>query len=114
MSKHSKIRDSQLERWIWASFHLNLCRNFDRDSVSSGVGLSLLIAALRCIGQLGVVATILQQVFKNKNPWLVALISCEYFSLSLHYVHTKDSAGALNSLSTFEIGAPHVFHHGFF
>lgn len=40
-----------------------------------GVGISLLIAALRCIGQLGVVATILQQVFENKNPWAVAFIS---------------------------------------
>lgn len=42
-----------------------------------GVGISLLVAALRCIGQLAVVATLLQQVFDNKNPWLVALISCE-------------------------------------
>jgi len=41
-----------------------------------GVGVSLLVAALRCIGQLAVVATLLQQVFDNKNPWLVALISC--------------------------------------
>ncbi|KAF8954400.1 ABC transporter-like protein [Flammula alnicola] len=39
-----------------------------------GVGVSLLIAALRCIGQLAVVATLLQQVFENKNPWMVALI----------------------------------------
>ena len=42
-----------------------------------GIGVSLLIAALRCIGQLAVVATMLQQVFENKNPWLVALISCK-------------------------------------
>ncbi|KAH9481138.1 UPF0014 membrane protein [Psilocybe cubensis] len=40
-----------------------------------GVGISLLVAALRCIGQLAVVATLLQQVFDNKNPWLVALIA---------------------------------------
>lgn len=42
-----------------------------------GVGVSLLVAALRCIGQLAAVATILQQVFDNKNPWTVALICCE-------------------------------------
>jgi len=78
-----------------------------------GVGLSLLIAALRCIGQLGVVATILQQVFENKDPWLVALISCEYFLLSLHYFHTKDTLVVLNFLGTFETGASRVFHHGF-
>ncbi|KAJ3516572.1 hypothetical protein NLJ89_g1038 [Agrocybe chaxingu] len=40
-----------------------------------GIGLSLLIAAFRCIGQLAVVATLLQQVFENKNPWLVILTS---------------------------------------
>ncbi|KAF8175818.1 ABC transporter-like protein [Pholiota molesta] len=40
-----------------------------------GAGVSLLVAALRCIGQLAAVATILQQVFDNKNPWTVALIS---------------------------------------
>ncbi|KAF8805429.1 hypothetical protein BYT27DRAFT_7169557 [Phlegmacium glaucopus] len=39
-----------------------------------GIGLSLLIAALRCIGQLALVATILQKVFETENPWLVALI----------------------------------------
>lgn len=43
-----------------------------------GVGVSLLVAALRCIGQLAVVATLLQQVFDNKNPWLVALIACKH------------------------------------
>jgi len=39
-----------------------------------GIGISLLVAALRCIGQLAVVATILHQVFERKNPWMVALI----------------------------------------
>ena len=73
-----------------------------------GVGLSLLIAALRCIGQLAAVATILQQVFENKNPWLVALIACGYFPLSLHYFHTKDRAVVLNFLGTFETGASHL------
>lgn len=42
-----------------------------------GVGISLLVAALRCIGQLALVATILHQVFERKNPWMVALICCE-------------------------------------
>ena len=42
-----------------------------------GVGVSLMVAALRCVGQLAVVATLLQKVFETSNPWLVALISCE-------------------------------------
>jgi len=42
-----------------------------------GIGCSLLIAALRCIGQLAVVATILQRVFETRSPWLVALICCQ-------------------------------------
>jgi len=64
-----------------------------------GVGVSLLIAALRCIGQLALVASILQQVFDNKNPWLVALI-----------------AFILNLLGTFETvinKSPRRFHHMF-
>ena len=46
-----------------------------------GVGLSLFIAALRCVGQLAVVATILQKVFETEEPWLVALICCASFIL---------------------------------
>ena len=42
-----------------------------------GIGMSLLIAALRCIGQLALVATVLHQVFEKKNPWMVAAICCE-------------------------------------
>lgn len=41
-----------------------------------GIGLSLLIAALRCMGQLALVAAVLHRVFETKNPWLVALICC--------------------------------------
>ncbi|KAG2018319.1 hypothetical protein CC2G_007755 [Coprinopsis cinerea AmutBmut pab1-1] len=40
-----------------------------------GLSASLLIASLRCIGQLAVVAKLLQTVFETENPWLVALIS---------------------------------------
>jgi len=69
-----------------------------------GIGLSLLIAALRCIGQLGVVATILQQVFENKNPWVVGFISCAYLPLPFDYVGTQDIAVVLNFLGTFETG----------
>ncbi|KDR68579.1 hypothetical protein GALMADRAFT_231226 [Galerina marginata CBS 339.88] len=64
-----------------------------------GVGVSLLIAALRCIGQLAVVASILQQVFENKNPWLVALIS---FILNL-----------LGTIETVVNKSPRRFHHMF-
>ena len=41
-----------------------------------GIGLSLLIAGLRCVGQLALVATVLHAVFETKNPWLVFLICC--------------------------------------
>jgi len=64
-----------------------------------GVGVSLLVAALRCIGQMAAVATILQQVFDNKNPWMVALISF-----------------VLNFLGTFETvvnKSPRRFQHMF-
>ena len=43
-----------------------------------GIGLSLLIAGLRCIGQLALVATVLHEVFETKNPWLVSLICCTF------------------------------------
>lgn len=36
-----------------------------------GLSASLFIAALRCMGQLAVVATLLQKVFETRNPWLV-------------------------------------------
>lgn len=42
-----------------------------------GLGTSLLIAAVRCTGQLAVVATVLHQVFEHRNPWTVALVACE-------------------------------------
>ncbi|TFK27953.1 hypothetical protein FA15DRAFT_634981 [Coprinopsis marcescibilis] len=40
-----------------------------------GLGMSLAIAALRCIGQLALVATLLQTVFETENIWLVSLIA---------------------------------------
>ena len=45
-----------------------------------GMGLSLLIAGLRCVGQLALVETILHEVFESKNPWLVFLICCMFTS----------------------------------
>lgn len=42
-----------------------------------GVGSSLVTAAVRCVLQLAVVATLLQTVFQAENPWAVAGISCE-------------------------------------
>jgi ABC-type iron transport system FetAB permease component len=41
-----------------------------------GIGVSLLIAALRCMGQLALVAAVLHKVFETKNPWHVAFICC--------------------------------------
>ena len=43
-----------------------------------GIGVSLLIAGLRCVGQLALVATVLHEVFETKNPWLVFLICCAF------------------------------------
>jgi uncharacterized protein (TIGR00245 family) len=40
-----------------------------------GLGTSLLIAAVRCTGQLAAVATVLHQVFEHRNPWTVALVA---------------------------------------
>ena len=42
------------------------------------LGASLVIAALRCVVQLTLVATILQQVFAAKNIWAVAGIACKF------------------------------------
>jgi len=39
-----------------------------------GIGVALLIAGLRCVGQLALVATVLHGVFETKNPWLVSFI----------------------------------------
>ena len=44
-----------------------------------GISISLLVAALRCIGQLAVVATVLQSVFEHKNPWSVGGIAREVY-----------------------------------
>lgn len=44
---------------------------------SLGVGTSLLIAAVRCVLQLSLVALILQKVFETNNPWAVAGIACK-------------------------------------
>ena len=50
-----------------------------------GIGLSLLIAGLRCVGQLALVATILHGVFETKNPWLVFLICCAFILSSFEW-----------------------------
>ena len=73
-----------------------------------GFGLSLLIAGLRCVGQLALVATVLHEVFESKNPWLVCLI-CRAFVLPLFsiqadlYSHFL-SLVIMNFLGTFEAG----------
>ncbi|KAJ3886368.1 UPF0014-domain-containing protein [Lentinula edodes] len=40
-----------------------------------GVGISLLVAATRCVVQLAIVGTLLQKVFETDNPWAVAGIA---------------------------------------
>ena len=76
-----------------------------------GVGLSLLIAGLRCVGQLALVATILHEVFETKNPWLVFLICCAFVLPSLAHsimiqvdTHLLSLLVMLNLLGTFETG----------
>jgi ABC-type iron transport system FetAB permease component len=48
------------------------------------VGSSLLVAALRCMAQLTVVAVILQNVLAVKNMWAVAWITRMFLSISVH------------------------------
>ena len=62
-----------------------------------GVGISLSVAALRCIGQLALVATVLQGVFEHKNPWSVAGIARESDSLLV----TQNNANGENSCVKF-------------
>ncbi len=45
-----------------------------------GIGVSLVTAAVRCMVQLALVATLLQSVFETDNPWAVAAIACELVS----------------------------------
>ena len=73
-----------------------------------GIGMSLLIAGLRCVGQLALVATVLHEVFETKNPWLVSLICCAFvlpsFSIQLEVDSHLISLVMLNLLGTFETG----------
>ena len=83
-----------------------------------GIGLSLLIAGLRCVGQLALVATVLHEVFETKNPWLVFLICCSFvpafirhpsglsFLLSFFFFFFFFPLVILNLLGTFETGTP--------
>jgi hypothetical protein len=48
------------------------------------VGSSLLVAALRCMAQLTVVAVILQHVLAARNMWAVAWIARMFLSILLH------------------------------
>lgn len=77
------------------------------------VGTSLLIAAVRCVVQLGIVAVLLQSVFETEDPWAVAGIACTLCLIRLIYdfpnphtlyiwlMHTV----LLNLMGTFEVGA---------
>ena len=74
-----------------------------------GIGVSLLIAGLRCIGQLALVATVLHEVFETKNPWLVSLICCASILPSFQHPNRLNlffflSSVMLNFLGTFETG----------
>ena len=41
-----------------------------------GVGVSLLVAGIRCVVQLAIMGVLLQKVFETENPWAVAAIAC--------------------------------------
>jgi ABC-type iron transport system FetAB permease component len=71
-----------------------------------GIGLSLLIAGLRCVGQLTLVATVLHKVFETQNPWLVSLICCAFVLRSFRIQVDSHllSLVMLNFLGTFETG----------
>ena len=72
-----------------------------------GIGLSLLIAGLRCVGQLALVATLLHEVFETKNPWLIFLICCVFVLPSFSIQENSSfflSLVMLNFLGTFETG----------
>ena len=74
---------------------------------SLGIGLSLLIAGLRCVGQLALVATVLHEVFETKNPWVIFLICCVSVLSSFNIQvdsHFFLSLVMLNFLGTFEAG----------
>ncbi|KAF8150176.1 ABC transporter-like protein [Crassisporium funariophilum] len=97
------LEDSGKAELTWTNVAIGLAFILFDAGVSTvfrlGLGVSLVVAALRCTGQLAVVATILQQVFDNKNPWLVVLISF-----------------VLNFLGTFETvmnKSPRRFRHMF-
>ena len=77
-----------------------------------GIGLSLLIAGLRCVGQLALVATVLHEVFETKNPWLVSLICCSFVPAFIRHPTGPSlirshllSLVILNFLGTFETGS---------
>jgi ABC-type iron transport system FetAB permease component len=71
-----------------------------------GIGLSLLVAGLRCVGQLALVATVLHEVFETTNPWLIFLLCCAYVlpSFSIQLNSHLLSLVLLNFLGTFETG----------
>lgn len=48
-----------------------------------GIGSSLITAAVRCVLQLAVVATLLQKVFEADNPWAVAGIAGEFKRIAI-------------------------------
>jgi len=69
----------------WANVAIALSFVFLDAGISTvfrlGLSVSLIVAALRCVGQLAVVASLLQQVFEHENPWTVTLIACKHSSL---------------------------------
>ena len=71
-----------------------------------GIGVSLLIAGLRCVGQLALVATVLNKVFETRNPWLVSLICCAFVlpPFNIQVDSHLLSLVMLNFLGTFETG----------
>ena len=92
------------------AFSFILFDTFVSGVLKIGVGSSLLISAVRCMIQLTVVATILQQVFAADDQLVIAGITGNRLSVcSQSYVHIITSSVLLNVLGTIEIGVAYGF-----
>ena len=87
MQNHEHPVSTAPDELLWINVGISFAFILFNIGVSSvlrlGVGLSLLIASLRCAGQLALVAAVLHQVFETKNPWLVCLICCTFRLISV-------------------------------
>ena len=88
LNSHSAVFAMASSELTWINVVISLAFVLFDIGISSvfrlGIGVSLLIAGLRCVGQLALVATVLHGVFETKNPWLVSLICCAFVCSNRH------------------------------